>query len=330
MLTSRPTPFLALLLPCLVACGAPGKDAGSPSAVQERPVEAEPDSLDPPAADPVEEPRQEPGIEREHFVTSLRPLGGHSQVLWVWRAGSPGALEAASGDEPAHSVSLIGAGPGGITLRGPDKETLIAYLRAEEFYTQPTELGGDSRIVWVFRRGSAEAEAAREGREPTRNVTWIGAGPDGITLRAPDADTLQAYLTADEFYTRIEDLGDGWEVLWVLRRHSPAAAAARQGTFPGQHVTLVGAGLDGQNVCAPDRATALEYLAWRRGFQTHAERLGGDSIVLWVFRQGTPEATAARAGMMPSRNVSRVGAGPDRVTLRAPDLETLDAYMARL
>lgn len=53
----------------------------------------------------------------------------------------------------------------------------------------------DGRL-WVFREGSeAIAEFERVG-EPGKFVTNIGDGPGGITIRAEDVATIEAYLAA--------------------------------------------------------------------------------------------------------------------------------------
>jgi hypothetical protein len=44
----------------------------------------------------------------------------------------------------------------------------------------------DGRL-WVMREGQKKEEKC---------VTRIGAGPRGVTVRAPDAETLNAYLAA--------------------------------------------------------------------------------------------------------------------------------------
>lgn len=52
----------------------------------------------------------------------------------------------------------------------------------------------DGRL-WVFRDGSEELEAFKKDGELTKSVSRIGAGPDGMTIKAPDAATIDAYLS---------------------------------------------------------------------------------------------------------------------------------------
>lgn len=50
--------------------------------------------------------------------------------------------------------------------------------------------------LWVFRRGSKEHAEFQQHGEPTISVVRIGAGPGGMTLKAPDFDTLDGWLAA--------------------------------------------------------------------------------------------------------------------------------------
>jgi hypothetical protein len=53
----------------------------------------------------------------------------------------------------------------------------------------------DGRL-WVFRADSAELTEFQDKGEPGKHVTRIGAGPEGMTIKAPDTETLDAYLAA--------------------------------------------------------------------------------------------------------------------------------------
>jgi hypothetical protein len=67
----------------------------------------------------------EASYQRDGFV--VEEVDGR---LWVFRAGSEALTEYRQHGEPAKSVTRIGVGPGGMTLRGPDTETLDAYQKA--------------------------------------------------------------------------------------------------------------------------------------------------------------------------------------------------------
>jgi hypothetical protein len=51
----------------------------------------------------------------------------------------------------------------------------------------------DGRL-WVFRAGSRELGDFKVNGEPARQFTDIGAGPDGMTIKAADEQTLKDYL----------------------------------------------------------------------------------------------------------------------------------------
>ena len=77
------------------------------------------------------------------------------------------------------------------TKGAPADPPAPAFERAG-FYT---ELDKDGRL-WVFKAGSAElAEFKAEGK-PARHVVRPAAGPGGVTLKAVDFETLDAYQAA--------------------------------------------------------------------------------------------------------------------------------------
>jgi hypothetical protein len=51
----------------------------------------------------------------------------------------------------------------------------------------------DGRL-WVFRADSAELKEFKATGEPAKQFTEIGAGPDGMTVKSADAQTLADYL----------------------------------------------------------------------------------------------------------------------------------------
>lgn len=314
-----------LLASCQSNQGAPGTErpAQAPEAGS-APTGSETAAPTEPAAP---EPESDP-YQRDGFVTRVTALGD-SELLWVFREGSIEAREAAQGAEPP-ALLMPGAGPGGIDLQGPDEATLISYLRSETFLTRTEESAEGARSLWVFRKGSPEAQAELAGSEPSQRVTWEGAGPGGLDLHAVDVTTLHCFVNANLYDTMTEDLDGGFEVLWVFPSGSRGAARYRAGLSPGSHIMMVGVGPGGENICAPDRATAIAFLGRRPGFVTMTEEIGEETLLLWIFREGSAEAAAARAGMRPLRSVSRIGVGPAGISLRAPDVATLDAYMALL
>ncbi len=51
----------------------------------------------------------------------------------------------------------------------------------------------DGRL-WVFREGSEELEEFKKTGEPAKQFTDIGSGPNGMTVKAADENTLRDYL----------------------------------------------------------------------------------------------------------------------------------------
>jgi hypothetical protein len=93
--------------------------------------------------------------------------------LWVLKPGQ---------EQSAKHITLIGAGPQGMTLKAPDKHTALEYIAAKPgFHVEVTE---DGRL-WVLKRGQEKT---------AKHVTRIGAGPRNMTVKASDRATLEAYL----------------------------------------------------------------------------------------------------------------------------------------
>ena len=59
------------------------------------------------------------------------------------------------------------------------------------FYTEVK----DGRL-WVLREGSKELEAFKKQGELDHQVTRVGAGPEGMTIKSSDAKVIDEYLAA--------------------------------------------------------------------------------------------------------------------------------------
>ena len=114
--------------------------------------------------------------------------------LWVFREGSDDLAAFLEHGEPAKQAVRPAAGPGGITVKSVDGETITAYLLTRPGFWVTVE---DGRL-WVFREGSEELAAFLEHGEPARQVVRPAAGPDGITLKAVDGEVLDAYMAAGD------------------------------------------------------------------------------------------------------------------------------------
>lgn len=77
--------------------------------------------------------------------------------------------------------------------------TLVASLSALALAASPHDKPGfytqieDGRL-WIFKEGSKELEQFKAHGEPTVSVARIGEGPEGMTLKAPSQEVLEAYL----------------------------------------------------------------------------------------------------------------------------------------
>jgi hypothetical protein len=53
----------------------------------------------------------------------------------------------------------------------------------------------DGRL-WVFREGSKDLAEFKKHGEPAKQVTRIGGGPNGMTIKSSDAAVIDAYMAA--------------------------------------------------------------------------------------------------------------------------------------
>jgi hypothetical protein len=123
---------------------------------------------------------------KEGFVTIQE-----NDRLWVFRVGS-GELDAFLRDgELARRTTQIGVGPARLTIKAPDSETIVDYITSMDGFE--TFVNNEGRL-WVFREGSPALEQFCRTGKPEKHVTLVGAGPMGITIKAPDRETANAYL----------------------------------------------------------------------------------------------------------------------------------------
>src|SRR5262249_24087182 len=111
---------------------------------------------------------------------------------WIFREGSKDLAEFKKVGEPEKSITRINVAPYQLTLRAPDVATLEDYLTAKPGFVTKYD---DGRL-WVFRQGSKDYDFLLKHGELEKHVIRIGAGPRGMTLKAPDAETIDAYLKA--------------------------------------------------------------------------------------------------------------------------------------
>ncbi|ETX09610.1 hypothetical protein MUS1_06705 [Marinomonas ushuaiensis DSM 15871] len=122
----------------------------------------------------------------------------------------------------------------------------------------------DGRL-WVFEEGSEELAFFKEHGEPAKQFTNIGAGPEGMTLKAASQESLDKYLEAisggsdfdiEGFKTKVED-----GRLWVFEEGSENLAFFEEHGEPAKQFTSIGTGPNGMTVKAASQETLDKYLS---------------------------------------------------------------------
>jgi hypothetical protein len=120
------------------------------------------------------------------------------------------------------------------------------------------------------------------------------------------------------FATRIQE-----GRLWVFKQGTKELAEFDKQGELAKHVIRPGAGPKGMTIKAPDAETILAYLAFKPGFAIRVQ----DGRI-WVFKHGAKELEDYDKQGELAKHVIRPGAGPKGMTIKAPDFETIDAYLA--
>ncbi len=251
------------------------------------------------------------GYDKPGFYTRIE-----DGRLWVFRAGDQ-ALKYIQGDLPADHVTRISAGPDGKTVKAVDSEIIDEYLLSKPGFIVRIE---DGRM-WVFRAASEAWQSYLANGAPADHVTRVSAGPDGRTIKAVDAETIDAYMLAKPGFE--VSLVDGR--IWVFPAGSEEAETFQAtGNLPADHVTRVSAGPGGRTVKADESATIDAYL-----YSTDAYVAKVVDGRIWVFPAGSEELeTFEQTGNLPADHVTRVSAGPDGKTVKALESATIDLYLA--
>lgn len=110
--------------------------------------------------------------------------------VWVFPADGDAWKEFSEQGEPAAHVTKIGVGPQRETLKTRDAGVIEAYLVAQPGYVTKIV---DGRL-WVLRADCAELKEFAGNSDLAKHVTKIGAGPLGMTVKSPDAETIDSYM----------------------------------------------------------------------------------------------------------------------------------------
>ena len=125
-------------------------------------------------------------LAKPGFVTLVSKDGR----LWVFRPGSKELTEYFKAGELAKCVTLPAAGPLGMTVKSPDRETALAYLAAKPGFVTVVR----NEFVWILTPGSKDLAEFRSAGELAKCVTRPGVGPCGTTVRSADSATIDTYL----------------------------------------------------------------------------------------------------------------------------------------
>lgn len=237
--------------------------------------------------------------------------------LWVFRNGSEHLAEFQQFGEPAKSITLIGVGPDGMTLRGAEKDVLKAFQ-----YSQP---GYYCEIVdgrmWIFELGDEGLSEFLTSGEPAKSVTLIGEGPEGMSLRGTEKSTLREFMCQKPGYH--VSIADGR--LWVFEEGSDGLAEFLAHGEPAKNVTLIGEGPYGMSLRGSSKASLRSYMYSQPGYFTQLAPIG-DRTLLWVFRDGSEGHQEFLNHGEPAKSVTLIGEGPNGITLRGADKSVLRAY----
>lgn len=161
--------MLAIGLAAVLAAGGCKGNGDRPTPVSETPAPESVETSVPESAEPVHEPA--PSYDKPGFTTEV--VDGR---LWVMRPGQ---------EKSDKHATLIGQGPDGMTVKAPDLETAHEYLLTRPGFEVDIV---DGRL-WVLRPDQEKSD---------KHITLIGAGPDGMTVKALDKETAEAYFAAVE------------------------------------------------------------------------------------------------------------------------------------
>ena len=189
------TVFAVLCLPVLAGCAVmPGSTAGNTwggaysARGKPKPEPKKEEKKSDVKAPPM---NVEPGPhDRPAYVTRI--VDGR---LWIFKAHSKDLGDFLKKGDPAKQVTVLGVGPGGMTVRAPDMETIKGWQQSKPGFETFFK---DGR-VWAFKQGSLYASEMRYFGEPAKNVTMVGRGPGGASLRTSDSETGEAWIAAAYF-----------------------------------------------------------------------------------------------------------------------------------
>lgn len=176
----------------------------------------------------------------------------------------------------------------------------------------------DGRL-WVFAENSKGLDDYLAHGEPAKQVTWIGEGPNGMSLRSDSTDALLGYCASKSGYRVFVEDGR----LWIFQDASESLAEFLKHGEPAKSVTWIGEGFRRATLKSDSADTLLAYMAAKPGFRESIE----DGRI-WVFKADTDEYARFLAHGEPAKQVAWIGEGPRGATIKSTDSETLLQYLA--
>lgn len=116
--------------------------------------------------------------------------------LWIFEDGSQAHQMFLKVGEPAKSVTKVGEGPEGRTVRSDDTAVVASYMAAWKYGRPGFAVFLDDGRLWILREGSEDLATFLRVGEPAKSVTRIGVGPAGETIRSSDVETIDAWTTS--------------------------------------------------------------------------------------------------------------------------------------
>jgi hypothetical protein len=185
----------------------------------------------------------------------------------------------------------------------------------------------DEGRLWIFQDGSKAHDSFLSEGEPAKRVSLIGAGPDGKTLYGADGDVMKAYADTMRYRTHGFVVVAAGDRLWVFRPGSAGHKEFVAKGEPAKRVALVGEGPDGKTLYAAEVDVARDFAnTWK--YRTEGFVVIGHEGRLWVFRAGSPAYADFVSKGEPAKRVTRVGAGPDGLTVLGADEEAIADFCA--
>ncbi|MCA9219353.1 MAG: hypothetical protein KDA71_03435 [Planctomycetales bacterium] len=235
----------------------------------------------------------------------------YASELWKFVTESQDYSKWAVADSPAQFDFGPSIGATSISYLNSAAQTDPSFPIGACVVTQHRDDAGEVTGVTVNFRARPDYDRR------TGDWYWAHYLPDGTVVKT-SADKNPH--DKRDFVTRVDD-----GRLWVFRIGSPDLAQFLTTGEPAKIAIRVGAGPNGMTVKGTDGETIDSYLLAADGFVTFV-----DDGRLWIFKAGSEDLKSYQEDGEPAKIVIRVGAGPNGMTVKGPEAETIDAYLSAI